>query len=283
MRSGYPQLLPLFRITRFWNLLIIVVAQYFTVAFLVDYHLLLDWRLAALSASTVIIAAAGYIINDYYDVKIDLINKPERVVVGRGVSRRYAIFLHTALSVTGILLGLVLNWKIGAINFFSVFMLWLYSNSLKRLPFIGNFVVAFFTAGSIAIPWLLYPFAGKTLILTYTLFAFFTTLVREIIKDMEDLKGDNTFGCKTLPIVWGLRKTKNLIYILTLMFLASVFVIDLLVEKLPMIYFSVFLFAPVAWLMIRLIRADTKKDFYKLSQLCKLIMVLGIFSMALIR
>jgi 4-hydroxybenzoate polyprenyltransferase len=277
-----PRLQSLLRISRFWNLLIIAVAQYFTVAFLVDYHKLLDWHLLALSASTTIIAAAGYIINDYYDVKIDLINKPERVVVGRGVSRRHAILLHSGLSVIGILLGLILSWKIGAINFFSVFMLWLYSNLLKRQPFVGNFVVAFLTAGSIAIPWLLYPFAGKTNILIYTLFAFFTTLVREIIKDMEDLKGDNTFGCKTLPIVWGLRKTKNLIYLLTITFVASVFLIDTLVEPLPMLYFSAFLFAPVAWLMIRLVRADTKKDFYQLSQLCKLIMVLGIFSMALI-
>ncbi len=277
-----PRLRPLLQISRFWNLLIIAVAQYFTVIFLVDPKLVLDWHMAALSASTIIIAAGGYIINDYYDVKIDLINKPERVVVGRGVSRRYAILLHTVLSVTGILLGLILNWKIGAINFFSVFMLWVYSNLLKRLPFVGNFVVAFLTAGSIAIPWLLYPFAGKTNILTYTLFAFFMTLVREIIKDMEDLKGDNTFGCKTLPIVWGLRKTKNLIYFLTLIFILSVLLIDILVEQLPMLYFAIFLFAPVAWLMIRLVRADTKKDFYKLSQLCKVIMVLGIFSMALI-
>jgi len=277
-----PRLQSLLRISRFWNLLIIAVAQYFTVAFLVDAKLVLDWRMLVLSSSTVIIAAAGYIINDYYDVKIDLINKPERVIVGRGVSRRYAILLHSALSMVGILFGLVLNWKIGALNFFSVFMLWLYSNLLKRLPFVGNFVVAFLTAGSIAIPWLLYPFAGKTNILIYTMFAFFTTLVREIIKDMEDLKGDNTFGCKTLPIVWGLRKTKNLIYVLTIVFVATVFLVDGLVEPLPMLYFSAFLFAPIAWLMIRLVRADTKKDFYKLSQLCKVIMILGIFSMALL-
>jgi 4-hydroxybenzoate polyprenyltransferase len=277
-----PRLQPLLQIARFWNLVIIAVAQYFTVAFLVDPKLLLDWHLAVLSASTMIIAAAGYIINDYYDVKIDLINKPERVVVGRGVSRRYAILLHTALNAVGILFGLVLNWKIAVVNFFSVFMLWLYSNMLKRLPFVGNLVVALLTGGSIAIVWLLYPFAGKTSLVIYSMFAFFMTLVREIIKDMEDLKGDNTFGCKTLPIVWGLRRTKNLIYLLTFIFVLSVFLIHGLVEPLPMLYFSAFLFAPVAWLMIRLVRADTKKDFYQLSQLCKVIMVLGIFSMAVI-
>jgi 4-hydroxybenzoate polyprenyltransferase len=278
-----PRLQPLLRIARFRNLLIIAVAQYFTVAFLIDPHLVFDWHLAVLSASTMIIAAGGYIINDYYDVKIDLINKPERVVVGRGISRRYAILLHSALSIVGILFGLVMNWKIGVVNFFSVFLLWLYSNMLKRLPFVGNFAVALLTGGSIAIVWLLYPFAGKTNLGIYTLFAFFMTLVREIIKDMEDLKGDNTFGCRTLPIVWGLRRTKNLIYLLTFTFVLSVFLIDALVEPLPMLYFSAFLFAPIAWLMIRLTRADTKKDFYQLSQLCKVIMVLGIFSMALIR
>jgi 4-hydroxybenzoate polyprenyltransferase len=277
-----PRLQHLLRISRFWNLLIIAVAQYITAVYLIDTRLMLDWHLAVLSFATVLIAAAGYIINDYYDVKIDLINKPERVVVGRGISRRYAILLHSALSITGILMGLVLGWKIGVVNFFSVFLLWLYSNLLKRLPFIGNFVVAFLTGSSIAVLLFQYPSAQKTNILIYALFAFFMTLVREIIKDMEDLKGDNTFGCKTLPIVWGLRRTKNLIYLLTFTFVLSVFLIDGLVEPLPMLYFSAFLFAPVAWLMIRLTRADTKKDFYQLSQLCKVIMVLGIFSMALI-
>lgn len=278
-----PRLQPLLQIARFWNLLIIAVAQYFTVAFLIDPELLLDWHLAVLSTSTMIIAAGGYIINDYYDVKIDLINKPERVVVGRGISRRYAILLHSALNAVGILLGLVLNWKIAVVCFFSVFLLWLYSNMLKRLPFVGNFAVALLTGSSIAIVLLLYPFASKTNLGVYALFAFFATLVREIIKDMEDLKGDNTFGCRTLPIVWGLRRTKNLIYLLTFIFVSSVFLIDGLVEPLPMLYFSLFLFAPIAWLLIRLTRADTKKDFYRLSQLCKVIMILGIFSMALIR
>jgi 4-hydroxybenzoate polyprenyltransferase len=282
MALAIPRLEPLLRIARFWNLLIIAIAQYFTVAFLVDPKLIYDWHLLALSASTMMIAAGGYIINDYYDVKIDLINKPERVVVGRGVSRRYAILLHVLLSVAGIFFGLIVNWKIGAINFFSVFMLWWYSNQLKRLPFVGNFLIAFLTGGAIAITWLLYPYAAKTNILIYATFAFIVTLVREIIKDMEDLKGDNTFGCKTLPIVWGLRKTKNAIYLLTITFVASVFIIDALVERLPMTYFAVFLFAPIAWLVVSLVRADTKKDFYRLSVLCKVIMLFGVFSMALI-
>ena len=85
------------RLTRFWNLLIIGLAQYFTAGFLIAYQKVWDVKLLLLSLSTVIIAAAGYIINDYYDVKIDLINKPERVVIGKEVARRYALLLHSLL------------------------------------------------------------------------------------------------------------------------------------------------------------------------------------------
>lgn len=270
----------LLRIARFWNLVIITLAQYFTVAFLVNRDLLYDWRLLALSLSTVCVAAAGYIINDYYDVKIDLINKPERVVIGKSISRRYAILMHSGLSVVGVMIGAVLNWKIGVVNFLSAFLLWWYSNYLKRQPFVGNVAIGLLTGMSILVIILLYPFAGKTNIIIYATFAFFMTLVREIIKDIEDLKGDNTFGCKTLPILFGIRRTKQVVYLLTMAFIVTVFAIHLNVEPLPMTYFVVLLFGPVAWLLIRLVRADTKRDFEHLSILCKVIMIFGVISMA---
>src|SRR5947207_15843183 len=112
------------KLTRFWNLLIIALAQYFTAAFLIGSDKIWDLRLFLLSSSTMIIAAAGYIINDYCDVKIDLINKPERVVIGKQVARRYAILFHSILSIIGTGIGFLLNWKIGVINFFSAFLLW---------------------------------------------------------------------------------------------------------------------------------------------------------------
>lgn len=272
----------LLRITRFWNLVIIGLSQYFTVGFLMDRSLLLDWKLFALSISTGLIAAAGYIINDYYDVKIDLINKPERVVIGRTLTRRSAILLHSSLTVMGIALGFLLSWKIGVVNFLSAALLWWYSNNLKRLPFVGNLAVALLTGLSVAIVILLYHSFPTTDILIYSLFAFYMTLVREIIKDMEDWKGDNSFGCKTLPIIWGIRKTKYFIYGLTALFVANIFFIHFFVEPLPVLYFAFFLFAPVLWLVIRLVRADTIRDFYQLSGLCKIIMLLGILSMAFV-
>lgn len=274
----------LLKLTRFGNLLIIGFAQYFTAGYLIGVQTLDDFQLFLLSASTVVIAAAGYIINDYYDVKIDYINKPERVVIGKSIPRRYAILFHVVLSGIGILIGLYLSWRtgvlrIGAVNILSVFLLWWYSNSLKRLPFVGNFTVAFLTGLAILVVDALYR-TGNALIIIYGLFAFFMTLVREIIKDMEDLKGDNTFGCKTLPIVLGIRKTKFIIYAILAVFSVTVLVLDYFYEALPLKYYLVFLFVPLLWFLYRLIRADMKKDFSILSSFCKVIMLLGILSMA---
>lgn len=273
----------LFRLTRFWNLVIIAIAQYFAAAFLLhlNFSVFSDWRLFVLSLSTVLIAAAGYIINDYYDIKIDLINKPDRVVIGKSITRRYAILFHTFISSTGILLGVVVGWKIGAINFICVFLLWLYSNNLKRQPFIGNLAVAALTGLSIDMINLLYN-VHNTLVIIYSLFAFFMTLVREIVKDMEDMKGDTTFGCRTLPIVWGIRKTKSLLYVIILIFAIAVIAINKYYLLMPAYYFILLLFFPLAILVFRLIRADTKKEFYQLSQLCKVIMLIGILSMIFI-
>jgi 4-hydroxybenzoate polyprenyltransferase len=269
------------RLTRVWNLTIIAFAQYFTAAFLIDIKTIFDWRLFILSVSTVTIAAAGYIINDYYDIKIDLINKPERVVIGKSITRRYAILFHTVLSFLGIALGLVLSWKIAAVNFASATVLWWYSNSLKRQPFIGNFVVALLTGIAIWLVDSLYK-TGNILIIIYASFAFFMTLIREIIKDMEDLKGDNTFGCQTLPIVWGMRKTKYMIYAILGVFFITLMLLNLSYGNLPLKYFFLFLFFPLLWFLFRLIDADTKKDFAWLSSFCKIILLLGIFSMAFI-
>lgn len=276
-------ILALFRLTRFWNLAIIALAQYFTAYFLFNQRqaVFTDIWLFLLSGSTILIAAAGYIINDYYDIKIDLINKPDRVVIGKTITRRYAILFHTVISFLGVAAGLLINWKVGALNFVCAFLLWLYSNNLKRLPLIGNVVVAFLTGLSIFMLVFLYnqylPF-----VVVYSLFAFFMTLIREVVKDMEDMKGDTTFGCKTLPIVWGIRKTKSFVYVIVVIFSILVLWLDYRELKISWIYFIPLLFLPMSVLVFRLIKADTKKEFYQLSQLCKIIMLLGIISMVFI-
>jgi 4-hydroxybenzoate polyprenyltransferase len=203
------------------------------------------------------------------------------VVIGKSIPRRFAILFHTVFSLSGIAIGFYLEWQIGVINCCSAFLLWWYSNNLKRLPFVGNFSIAFLTALAIYVVAVLYN-SDHTLILIYSIFAFFITLVREIIKDMEDLKGDMTFGCKTLPILLGFRKTKQFIYGIIGIFCLTVFFFDSVYTALPSVYFISFLFAPLLWLVTRLYRADTVKDFLWLSRFCKVIMLLGILSMVLL-
>jgi 4-hydroxybenzoate polyprenyltransferase len=266
------------RLIRIQNLLIIVFTQYLTALYLLDGIHIFNLELFLLSFSTVLLAAAGYIINDYYDVKIDYINKPQKVIVGKALKRRVVLFWHTFLNFTAIIIGTFLDWKIGAIHFASAFMLWLYSNQLKRMPFIGNFIVAILTGLSISII-TLYFGQKPVLVHTYALFAFSISLIREIIKDMEDWQGDANFGCKTLPIVLGIRKTKFLLYILISLFYFLIFYMTQFLENDVLYFYFSGLTLFVIYFIHRLRYADTVKHFGFLSNFCKVIMLSGILSM----
>ncbi|MDO1448539.1 geranylgeranylglycerol-phosphate geranylgeranyltransferase [Rhodocytophaga aerolata] len=274
------------RLIRWPNLLFIILTQYFVRIFLVGprdawVSHFMDVRFLMLTLSTVLVAAAGYIINDYYDIKIDTINKPKRVVVGRILRRRWAMISHLLLNVTGILLAFMVDWKVGLVTFVSGFLLWLYSNQLKRQPFTGNFTIALLTAASLLVVWIYQP-RNEFLVYTFAAFAFFISLIREIIKDMEDVRGDATFGCQTLPIIWGIRRTKILLYILIFCFLLVLFSLSAYLQNVVVMYFCFFILVPVGWLTYKLFWADTKREFSYLSKFCKLIMLSGILSMALV-
>lgn len=272
------------QITRFWNLVIIVFAQYFTVGCLMAYpdwyQVFTDKSLLLLSFSTVLIAAGGYIINDYYDVKIDLINKPQRVVVGRILKRRTAMFLHILLSLSGVGLGAFLSLKIGVLNLGCALLLWAYSNQLKRMPAIGNISVALLTGLSIYVINILYN-DPNVLVVAFAAFAFAFTFIREVIKDLEDLKGDATFGCKTLPVLYGIRLTKTIIYIFSALFVIGMGSAAFVLVNAKVGYFTFSLIFPLGFLSYRLYKADTVMHFNRLSNDCKIIMLLGIMSMLL--
>ena len=274
----------LFRLTRFPNLLIIALTQYMTAVFLTGDSLsilakLTDPDLFLLTSSTLMLAASGYIINDYYDVKIDYINKPQRVIVGKVLKRRVAMIWQMGLNVAGIFIGFILSPWIGLVHCFSAFMLWFYSNQLKRLPFIGNLIIAILTGLAVVVVAILFR-EKNWLIITYAYFAFGITLVREIIKDMEDLKGDENFGCKTLPIVWGIRKTKQFLFLLLAIFMMSIFYFVMKAGNPILSTYFVFMAVPAGFFLLYLAQADTKKKFKNLSTFCKLFILSGIISMA---
>jgi len=271
------------RLTRFPNLIIIGFSQYFVVLFLVSYPevgtaSLLDLKLFLLSSSTVLIAAAGYVINDYYDIKIDYVNKPDKVVVGKLVKRRVVLISHMALNTVGIVIGFYLSPYVGILNVIAAFLLWIYSNRLKRLPFIGNVVIALLAGLSILIVAVYYR-QNFNIVFIYALFAFSINLAREVIKDMEDIRGDMRFGSRTLPIIWGLRKTKMLLYALIVLFVMLLLFLSARLDNHVLHLFFILLVVPIVYLIYLLYKADSQRRFHQLSIYCKVLMLAGIFSM----
>lgn len=275
-----------FKIIRPNNLLIVAFVQLMTAYFLVGetplgVPVLQDFKLYLLVVSTVILTASGYMINDYYDVKIDYVNRPNEVVVGRGMKRRMVMTLHTVMNFVGILLGVLVAPRVGVVTFFAAFLLWLYSNSLKRLPFVGNMTVAGLTALSV---WIIgyYYQRSELIIFAYAIFAFFINLIREIIKDIEDRQGDRKHGCKTLPIVIGFRGTKKVIFGIAAIFVVAILTVTFRIgDPGLLVYFGV-LGAFFVFFLGRIYVADRKAHFTRLSQFAKLLMLIGAISMVFV-
>lgn len=242
-----------------------------------------DGRFWLLVLGTVCIGAAGYIVNDYYDIKIDAINKPERVVVGKAITRRRAILSHIFLSGIGVLAGLAVQLEVGLINLGAVLLLWGYSDMLKRQYLVGNIVIALLAAAMLLVVAVPDDNVSRA-VWAYACFAFLISLIREILKDMEDVKGDASFDCRTLPIVSGIAGAKMVLYGILAAFYAFT-VIVILHPSTPLrfdLYMLALVLLPALLLLIRLIRADRKRDFTYLSNLGKFIMLTGILSMLLL-
>jgi 4-hydroxybenzoate polyprenyltransferase len=236
----------IFTIIRFPNLVFIFLSQiivYFKVivplAILAQLHTVItNSDIFILALSTTLIAAGGYIINDYFDVKIDEINKPSRVTVELQFKRRHIMFAHIILDIIAVLITIPLALKAGHISLIgipliSILMLVLYSAYFKRKPLSGNLIVAALTALTVYTP-ALYEFnifhrVSMESITIIAIYAFCLTLMREIVKDLEDLKGDEADGCRTFPIVFGINHSKNLLYLLaTLFFIFNSYIISFL-------------------------------------------------------
>jgi len=257
----------------------------------------------------VLIAAAGYIINDYFDLEIDRINKPDKVILGEKMSVEKARILYFVLNLFGVSIGTFLSFKIGQYQFsllflLTAFLLFSYSQKYKRSPFIGNFVVAILSALTLFLVWLFeffalrldsnmfleireaIPYVSKY-ILAYVTFAFLVSLIREIIKDIEDKEGDEAAKCKTLAIVMGIQNSKILIASLILLAIALMAFAQIILWKNSLDYlFWYFMIVnqPLfVYLFIHLIKAKEKEDFHFMSLISKIIMLAGILSIQLIQ
>ena len=308
--------MPFLRLVRYKNLLMIAFAMFMTVFCIINPML----ELFNLTSSTtmldtvfiilacVLTAAGGYVINDYFDTKIDRINRPETLIVTKSVGYSTATKWHIVLSLLGCLLGFLVSarlgiWKVGFMYPIVVGLLWFYSSAYKKMFFVGNFVVAVLSGLILVIPALyempglmnnpdpviqygaLDPFLIVYQTLGVGIFAFMTTLTREIIKDMEDEEGDKEHGARTLAVVLGKQKTKIVVLVLNLLTITALIyaLINYLNEIKSIIYICVAVILPLLFLTYKVLRIKDKKDCHFCSIFMKITMLLGILYLLIMR
>jgi 4-hydroxybenzoate polyprenyltransferase len=252
-----------------------------------------------LVAATVFVTAGGYVINDYFDIKTDLINKG-KVIVGTKIPRRQAMMWHNIFNIAGVSSGFYISWKAGYIWLGTLFLmvsglLYFYSASYKRQFLIGNIIVAVLTA---LVPMLVVFYEWPALYKYYTinaitlpkinlifywvggfaLFAFLTTITREIIKDIEDFEGDAAYGRNTVPVVIGVPSAKivslSLIIItVALIYLTWYFFIN---DTITLIYISAAVVLPLLYAIYIVVISSNRKQLHSASRIMKIVMLTGI-------
>ncbi|MBI4931279.1 MAG: geranylgeranylglycerol-phosphate geranylgeranyltransferase [Bacteroidetes bacterium] len=312
------------KLIRLPNLVIIAFTQYMIRLCLIEpilrlsgmYLQMSDMEFALLVLATVFISAGGYIINDYFDVRIDNINKPKQLVIDKGVKRRVAMGAHAVMSFLGVAIGIFLSWRChilmaGSTLFCaSVIALWYYSTSFKYQFLKGNLLVSLFTGitpfmvALFELPKIIshynntlaqqqYDFGTAT---TYTILvwvgcygiaAFALSLIREMIKDMEDVEGDMEYGCRTIPIVLGIKKAKMITSALIVLFMAGIgYVMPHQYEakdKISFLYFLILIQLPLLFILLRVFKAKEKKHFHFASVMVKIVMLTGICFLFLLK
>lgn len=265
---------------------------------------LADWQFLLLVLSTVCIAGGGYLINDVFDKSIDKINKPEKVIIDKHISETTAYNYYIILNIIGIGIGYYLSSYIGKSSFSGIFILiaatlFLYALSLKKSLLIGNILIALILAMSILIVGIydLFPIITAEnqqglgvlfkILIEYAFFAFLISLIREIIKDFEDIEGDLDYGVKSLPIVAGKKISKIILSVLLVTAIVSLiwysfvylFENDLYVAVL---YIFALILAPVIYTLIRLFSASEKKDYSHLSLILKGVIFFAILTILVV-
>lgn len=290
-----------FQMVRWPNLLFIALTQglfYYSV-YQPLYNSADPQQLAWLVAASLFIAAGGYIINDYFDLNIDLVNKPGANVINRVISRRWAIFLHLVLSGTGILFTMLATrfdkWYLVLANTACVILLWLYSTSFKKRLLIGNILISLLTAWTVLILFFLkVPFSAAfnadettskffRLAFLYGGFAFIISLIREAVKDVQDMVGDERYGGATMPIMVGIRATKVYIAVWTVVLIAALVILQLYILQFgwyaAVLYCTLLVIIPLFRFFFQLLRSQSTSEFGLLSTHTKWIMLAGIVSM----
>lgn len=282
----YIKILSLFSVVRGYNILLIVIAQYLAAIFIFSpekslKHVLLDLDLYFIVLSTICVVAAGYIINNFYDIETDKINKPIKYKIDAIVSQQIKLRIYFLLNFLGVCFGFLVSWR--AALFFSVyiFLIWLYSHKLKKQALTGLFSAAILAILPFFAIFVYYKNFSE-IIFTHASFLFFILLIRELVKDLEKIKGDFVYNYQTIPVKYGEHFTKILISLLAVLTLNPIYFLLKYPEIGGMKYYfyitivSLFLGVLLLWF------SNSKRSYAILHLLLKLLILAGVFSLALI-
>ena len=276
----------LFSVVRGYNIPIIVLAQYLSSIFILDKErraldILLDWRLFVIVFVSTLAISSGYIINNFYDSAKDLINRPKKSMLDRLVSQNTKLKVYFTLNFLATALAFLVSWRASLFFAVYIFLIWFYSHKLKRFPIIGNITASFLA---------ILPFFGILLyfknfyseIFAHATFLFLIILIREMVKDLENLKGDIANDYQTIPVRFGINVSKRVIAFLII---SSIFPVYILVDFFDVGYMDIYFYGSLILLIIFLIKlwhSETQAAFIQLHNFLKIIIVTGVFCIVLI-
>ena len=280
------KIVSLFSVIRGYNIPIIILAQYLSAIFILapekkPIHVILDINLFLIVLATALTIASGYIINSFYDSKKDLINRPNKTTLDRLVSQKTKLNVYFTLNFVVALLAFFISWR--AFLYFSVyiFLIWFYSHKVKKFVIIGNLmatlmaILPFFAL-------LLYYKNFYEVIICHATFLFLLLLIREMIKDLENIKGDLANDYKTIPILYGELTSKKIITLFTLLTVIPVY---LLIEKFEIGNMDLYFYSCLLFLLLfilKLWKSNLKEHYLLLHNVLKFLIVAGVFSIILI-
>ncbi|AEH00508.1 geranylgeranylglycerol-phosphate geranylgeranyltransferase [Lacinutrix sp. 5H-3-7-4] len=276
----------LFSVVRGYNILVIVIAQYLTSVYIFAHNIpakkvLLDINLLMLVLASAVVVAAGYIINSFYDSEKDLINRPNKTMLDKLVSQNTKLSFYFVLNFSSIIMASYVSFS--AVVFFSIyiFAIWFYSHKLKKTPLLGNIISALLTIAPFFIIFIYYK-NFDTVIFVHASFLFLIIAIRELAKDLENMKGDLALNYRTIPVVYGEAVSKKMI---TFLIVLSLIPLYFLINKYQIGYMYYYFYIAIGLLIIFLLflwKSSTKIHYVILHNILKFILVAGVFSILLI-
>jgi 4-hydroxybenzoate polyprenyltransferase len=284
--SLFFKFLSLLSVVRGYNIAIIVLAQYLAAIFIFSpeqtlSNVIFNLDLYFLVLATMCVIASGYIINNFYDSKKDLINKPIKSKIDSIVSQKIKLKIYFFLNFIGVVFGFLVSWRAALFFAIYIFLIWLYSHKLKKYPLIGLFSASILSILPFFAIFIYYKNFSE-IIFTYAAFLFFVLLIRELLKDLENIKGDIVQNYQTIPVTYGEHFTKILITLLIFLTMNPVYFLWEYPEIGMMKYYFYFVGIVFFFFLIYLWKANTKKDYVILHNTIKLIILIGVLSIMLI-